>query len=135
MIVRKYKHEDNEKILYLYNEAFDKNYTEIKLSPLPYSNIFVLEIEDKIIGMVCIDILNDIFKGIYYGYLNNICILKKYQNMGYATYLLNYAEKFAKDNGCAYIMLTSNDNRIFAHKMYLKNNYKIIDTNLFRKNL
>ena len=55
--------------------------------------------------------------------------------MGIGKLLLNSAEAICKDNKCSYITLTSNKSRTEAHALYKKENYKIIDTCIYRKDL
>lgn len=134
MNIRKYNNLDKDELIKLYNLCFEHTCNNIIMSPS--GEIFVIEDDKKhIIGMVTIDIMCDIFKNIKYAYLNNVCIHPNFQNKGLGILLMKEIEKYSKDIGCAYLMLTSNKNRINAHKLYLKNGYKIIDTCLFKKDI
>lgn len=131
MIIREYNINDNKQVIDLYNKCFSYNCNKINLNPT--GTILILLENNKIIGMGTLDVINDIFKGIKYGYLNNICIDPEYQGKGLGNYLLKELEKLAIKKECKYLMLTSNKNRIIAHKLYLKNGYEIIDTCVFKK--
>lgn len=133
MLVREYNKNDDIQVIELYNKCFDGKVDEINIDSS--GTVLIMEIDNKIVGMGTIDILNDMFRNIRYGYLNNICINPDYQNKGLGTILINEIEKYAKENNCEYLMLTSNKSRISAHKLYLKNGYEIIDTCVFRKNI
>lgn len=130
MNFRKYKKKDYKFLLELFNECFNHNYTgsDIKAS----GNIFVLEDNNIIVGMVTIDVITNIFKGIKYGYVNDVCVSNKYRGKGYGKILMLNVDKFAKDNGLSYIMLTSSNKRKIAQSLYRCLGYDIVDTCLFK---
>ena len=131
MKIREYMKDDKEKVINLYNKCFSHKCNEINM--IATGTILVLEEDNKIIGMGTIDILNDIFKDIKYGYLNNICVDPDYQGRGLGSYLVKEIEKYARENNCDYLMLTSNKKRVAAHKVYLKSEFEIVDTCVFKK--
>ena len=131
MKIREYMKDDKEKVINLYNKCFSHKCNEINM--IPTGTILVLEEDNKIIGMGTIDILNDIFKDVKYGYLNNICVDPDYQGRGLGNYLVKEIEKYARENNCNYLMLTSSKKRVAAHKVYLKNEFEIVDTCVFKK--
>lgn len=133
MIIRDYNSNDNMELIKLFNECFDKDYKCICMSPS--SKIFVMEFNNKIIGMASIDILNDIFKNIKYGYVNNVCVSKECQGKGFGKELMSKIDEYAKEMNLEYIILTSNKKRIAAHKLYKKCGYEIVDTCFFKKKL
>ncbi len=57
-------------------------------------------------------------------YVSDLVTKEKYRKKGYGTTLLNYAVKFAKENGCKQIQLNCNYNNHKAHKFYM--NYGFI---------
>ncbi len=130
-MIREYKKEDNKELLELFNICFNKDFEDVTMNPT--GKIFVYELDNKIVGMLTLDILNDIFKSINYGYINNVCVNPMYGGKGIGDALMKYTEQFARNNNCKYIMLTSNKKRVFAHKLYLKNNYEIVDTCVFKR--
>lgn len=131
MLIREYKTEDNKELLNLFNKCFNKNYDVINMNPT--GMIFVILVDNKIVGMATIDILNDIFKNIKYGYVNNVCIDPDYQGQGLSKKLMNKILDYGINNGLEYIMLTSNKKRITAHKLYKSMGYEIVDTCVFKK--
>lgn len=133
MIIREYNCEDNLELIKLFNECFNKDYKSINMSPS--AKIFVLEENKKIIGMASIDILNDIFKNIKYGYVNNVCVSKECQGKGYGKELMSKIDEYAKEIDLEYIILTSNKKRVSAHRLYKKCGYEIVDTCFFKKKL
>lgn len=133
MIIREYNCEDNLELIKLFNECFNKDYKEINMSPS--AKIFVLEENKKIVGMASIDILNDIFKNIKYGYVNNVCVSKDCQGKGYGKELMSKIDEYAKESDLEYIILTSNKKRVSAHRLYKKCGYEIVDTCFFKKKL
>ena len=54
-----------------------------------------------------IDIINDYFRNIKFGYITYVCVKKEYQNRRIGTYLLEKADTIAKDNNLSYYELTS----------------------------
>ena len=99
----------------------------------PTGMIYVVVIDNKIVGMAIIDILNDIFKNIKYGYVNDVCIDPDYQGQGLSKKLMNKILEYGISNNLEYIMLTSNKKRIAAHGLYKSMGYEIVDTCVFKK--
>ena len=99
----------------------------------PTGMIYIVVIDNKIVGMATIDILNDIFKNIKYGYVNNVCIDPDYQEQGLSKKLMNKILEYGISNNLEYIMLTSNKKRIAAHGLYKSMGYEIVDTCVFKK--
>lgn len=132
MIIREYKSSDNKEILNLYNECFMKDFDEIVMEPT--GKIFVA-VDEVIVGMVTLDIFNDIFKNVRYGYLNNVCVSKDYRGRGIAKLLMKRVEGYCNDNDLDYVMLTSNKKRVDAWNLYFDCGYQIKETCLFEKNM
>lgn len=131
MEIREYKKEDAKELLDLFNKCFNYDYKVIDMEPT--SMIFVFALDNKIVGMATIDILNDIFKNIKYGYVNNVCIDPDYQGQGLSKKLMNKISEYGISNNLEYIMLTSNKKRIAAHGLYKSMGYEIVDTCVFKK--
>lgn len=131
MEIREYKKEDSKELLNLFNKCFNYDYKVIDMEPT--SMIYVVVIDNKIVGMATIDILNDIFKNIKYGYVNDVCIDPDYQGQGLSKKLMNKILEYGISNNLEYIMLTSNKKRIAAHGLYKSMGYEIVDTCVFKK--
>lgn len=131
MEIREYKKEDSKELLNLFNKCFNCDYKVIDMEPT--GMIYVVVIDNKIVGMATIDILNDIFKNIKYGYVNNVCIHPDYQGQGLSKKLMNKILEYGISNNLEYIMLTSNKKRIAAHGLYKSMGYEIVDTCVFKK--
>ena len=133
MEIREYKKEDAKELLNLFNKCFNSDYKVIDMEPT--GMIYVVVIDNKIVGMATIDILNDIFKNIKYGYVNDVCIHPDYQGQGLSKKLMNKILEYGISNNLEYIMLTSNKKRIAAHGLYKSMGYEIVDTCVFKKYL
>lgn len=96
----------------------------------------VLKHDNKIIGHIKYDIINDIFDlGKPYMYLSDLCIHPDYRGNGYSKILMNYCEKEAIDNNCKNIFLNSSEFREIAHKLYDSLGYYVRDSRIYRKGL
>ena len=133
MEIREYKKEDAKELLNLFNKCFNSDYKVIDMEPT--GMIYVVVIDNKIVGIATIDILNDIFKNIKYGYVNDVCIDPDYQGQGLSKKLMNKILEYEISNDLEYIMLTSNKKRIAAHGLYKSMGYEIVDTCVFKKYL
>ena len=131
MEIREYRKEDAKELLNLFNKCFNYNYKVIDMERT--GMIYVVVIDNKIVGMAIIDILNDIFKNIKYGYVNDVCIDPDYQGQGLSKKLMNKILEYGISNNLEYIMLTSNKKRIAAHGLYKSMGYEIVDTCVFKK--
>ncbi len=131
MEIREYGKEDSKELLNLFNKCFNYDYKVIHMEPT--GMIYVVVIDNKIVGMATIDILNDIFKNIKYGYVNDVCIDPDYQGQGLSKKLMNKILEYGISNNLEYIMLTSNKKRIAAHGLYKSMGYEIVDTCVFKK--
>ena len=81
-----------------------------------------------------INIINDYFRNIKFGYITYVCVKKEYQNRRIGTYLLEKADTIAEDNNLSYYELTSRLERRAAHHLYLKNGFVIRESTIFKKN-
>lgn len=114
------------------NEVIKKNlYEELVFS----DKIFVIEINNKIIGYTIIDEFYDIDdtmkkKTIY---IDQICIDEKYRRKGFATILLNYVKKEAKKNGYESMCLSVNQENESAINFYEKYGMKVKSINYSMK--
>ena len=68
-------------------------------------------------------------------YINSVCVKKEYRGMHISKKILEYALKLAKSNGCNISMLTSNNKKEIANKLYQSLGYKLYNTNCYKKEL
>ncbi len=101
----------------LIKDNFSKqNHTRERIN-LDYVKIFVYEDQSIIKGFIEIECHYETTD------LINIAVLKKYQNQGIASSLLNVIENINQQN----IILEVNENNIKAIKFYQRNNFKEIN--------
>ena len=129
--------ENNESLSNLINECFNINISPINVLDSKSRNVrFLCALEnDIVIGNIMITTLFDPVKNIKSYYLNYVSVLEKYRKKGIATTLLKYVEYLAIKENISYIELTSNSKRIDATRLYLKQGYKIRETNIFLKRM
>lgn len=133
--IRLMNEDDHNKVLALYEEVFGKK--QINDYHIKDSNaLFIIaQFNNEVVGLVQLDIIMDVFKGVKYGYINSVCTSPHYRRMGIGEKLMTKATEIAKENNCKYIELTSSDSKVAAHKLYFKNGYQIRKTNVFKKEL
>lgn len=126
---RKIKKNDFECLKDLLKENFDIIIKDIINNDNQYSLVAV--INNKVVGHILFTKIYNPFLNIYWGKIDYVCVDDYYRNNKIATNLLQRLEQM--ENNINYFELTSNKKRTIAHKLYMKSGYKIIDTNLFRK--
>ena len=117
----------------IYCESFDKEKTPTTLPLL--GKVIGIYKDSELIGFCQIDYINDIFENKKRAYINSFCIKDNYRNMGYGDKLLKSSIDIIKKDNANYINMTSNKNRVIAHKLYKNNNFEVVDTIIFKKNL
>lgn len=133
MIVKKIQNTEFDLALDIFNECFNKKNKSINIQLL--GDLFGLYKANILIGILQIDYINNIMDNEKIAIINNFCIKKEYRNKGYGNFLLNECIKYLKENNINKINLTSNKNRVYAHMLYKKNNFNIIDTIMLNKDL
>lgn len=133
MIVKKIQNTELNLVLDIYNECFNKNSKSIEIPLL--GDLFGLYMDNKLIGIIQIDYINNIMENERIAIINNFCIKKEFRNKGYGNFLLNDCIKYLKHKNINKINLTSNKNRVYAHMLYKNNNFNIIDTLLLNKEI
>lgn len=133
MIVREVDVNDLEQAKIIYCESFNKEYKDINIDI--NGTILGLYLDNKLIGITQIDYINNYFENKKIAYINSFCISNQYRNQGYGDYLLNKCINIIRDNGADVIKLTSNKNRVYAHMLYRKNEFEIVDTVILKKEL
>lgn len=133
MIIKELPKEDFELAKQLYCECFQKNYQKTTLDLMGV--ILGMYEQDTLIGIAQIDYINNVFENKKIGYINSFCIKPDYQHQGYGDFFLKECIHIIKNNGGNMINMTSNKNRVYAHKLYEKNDFEVVDTILFKKEL
>lgn len=133
MIIKELPQEDFELAKKLYCKCFQKSIqkTTIDLK----GTIVGMYIETELIGIAQIDYINNVFDNKIIGYINSFCIKEEYRHQGYGDLLLKECIGIIQRNGGNMINMTSNQTRIYAHKLYDKNHFEIVDTILLKKDL
>lgn len=130
---------DELKKLYYLCFNIDTDINKMKDSYLNLNNSsrsFVLKIDNKIIGHIKYDIINNIFGSSKpYMYMSDVCIHPDYRENGYSKLLIQKVEEVAKKYNCSYIFLNSSKKRKVAHKLYKHLNYQKRDSIIFKKNI
>lgn len=88
-----------------------------------------------VIGYLVLNKLYDSVCGIYYGYINYVCVKEEYKNKGIASLMFERLFEICKRNNISYLELTSNKQRVVAHHLYEKLGFNIRDTYVFRKEI
>lgn len=132
ILIRNYTKEDKESL----EELLSEHYKNVNIDKLENNdNSFsIIAVNDKeVVGHLHIDIINDYFRNIKFGYITYVCVKKAYQNRRIGTYLLERADFLAKENNLSYYELTSRRERRAAHHLYLKNGFVIRESTIFKK--
>lgn len=132
--IEKYQERDFYSLKRLLEEHYE-NITFRTLEETLTNFSLVARLEDEVVGHVRLDVLTDVFRGYQYGYINYLCVKTKLQKQGIATLLLKEVEQHAKEQGLVYLKLTSRKERVAAHHLYMKNDFKIRETTVFEKHL
>lgn len=80
--------------------------------------IFSIKLEGEIVGFIALEFTDEV--NIY-----TLAIKKEYRNMGFATKLLNYVMKLAKDDNLSAISLEVSVNNPTAYLLYEKNGFQL----------
>lgn len=133
LMVREITEQDWEVAKKLYCDSFHKNYVATTLPLL--GTVLGLYLEEELIGLVQIDWIHDVFDNRKIAYINNFCIQENVRHQGYGDKLLKECISFLENMGVDSIQLTSNKNRVYAHQLYQKNHFEVVDTVFLKKDL
>lgn len=134
IIIKPFEEKELEQVKELLMECFPEIGTpSIKFHEEKKHFTLLAKEENTIIGHAHIDELYDNISNESYYLLNYFCVKKTYQNKGIGSKLLNYIIEMAQKNNISYIELTSKKERQSAHHLYLKNNFYLRETCVFRK--
>ena len=129
-----YKNEPKE-LFDLINECFDLNVSYNGIDISDNQRFLLLRNNDELIGCSLITLKKDPIRNLKTFYLDYICIKKSYRGQGLGHKLFQEIERIARSENIDYLELTSNKSRISARKLYLEEQMKIKDTDLFIKYL
>lgn len=133
LTIKKLSNTELKEAQQIYCRCFNKKAQKLTL-PLT-SQILGFYLNNHLIGLTQIDIINNILENKKIALINSFCIDQQYQNQGYGDYFLKECLTLLKKEHIDTINMTSNSKRIYAHKLYSKNNFEIIPTNIFKKDL
>ncbi len=132
VLIRKYENSDKLSLSTLLNEHFqDININFLENNKTTFSIVAITD--SKVVGHLHIDIINDSFKSIKFGYVSYVCVASEYQNKGIGNLLLKEIDKIAEEENLTYYELTSRKSRKAARHLYLKNGFVIRESTLFKK--
>jgi predicted N-acetyltransferase YhbS len=131
MIIRDATINDYTDIYYLNKDGLGYDYPQDKTKEklqtvlnLPSDKIFVMEINEKVVGYIHLSN----YECIYSDSLKNILALvvdEEYRKNGIGQKLIQKAEEWAKAEGSKGIRLVSGHNRVTAHQFYLNCGYSM----------
>lgn len=132
ILIREYENSDKLSL----NNLLNEHYQGINIDSLENSKTalsLVAITDSKVVGHLHIDIINDSFKSIRFGYISYVCVASEYQNKGIGTLLMKEVDTVARKENLAYYELTSRFSRQAAHHLYLKNGFVIRESTIFKK--
>ena len=96
IIIKRMEEKEHNMVLDLYERVFDKK--QIQPFHISDSNgIFVIAKDnDRVVGLVQLDIIVDVFKGIKYGFINSVCTDAQYRGRGIGDWMINEVHMIAK---------------------------------------
>ena len=135
LVIRKYVNDDFDGVINLLKNHFNISDNIYSIDDSVNNFGIVALVDEKVVGYIRIDKLNNPFKNSNYYLLNYVCVDSNYQNMNIATKMLEFIFNIAKDDNISYIELTSKSSREAANHLYLKMGFVIRNTNVFRKEM
>ena len=131
LCLRNYSDHDFDEYKKIYNECFFDMRTALQLFPVECcdskenlekkrNKIFILEIDGSLVGSVAI----------YGNELDDLIVAKEFRRMGYGEALLRYAVSYLQNLDTSPIVLHVADWNQGAIKMYLKNGFSIVKTEI-----
>lgn len=132
IIVREYDDGDLNEVNIILKEAFDVTKDNFNIENIKE---LVSVCDGEVSGyLILTRVVNPVRKFNYY-LIDYVCVLSKYRKTGVSDKLINYAVDLAKNEGAKYLQLTCAPFRVGGHKLYERCGFKMIDTDLFRKEL
>lgn len=94
-------------------EAFEK------VAADPRQQLFVLEVDGMVVGTACLLIMPNLtHEGRPYAIVENVVVAAAARGSGYGELLMRYIIAQARSAGCYKLSLTSNEQRLDAHRFY-----------------
>ena len=130
LIVREYTDDDFDDVYRIVYESLNYKKNHIKNSN---AHEFVGVYDAKVVGYFILNEMIDIIRNLKIYHIDYVCVDKKYRGNGFGKAMMEWAIKYAKDEGACRIELTSGNQRIIAHNMYLNLGFIKRDSSIFRK--
>ena len=130
LIVREFTDDDFDDVYRIVYESLNYKKNHIKNSN---AHEFVGVYDDKVVGYFILNEMIDIIRNLKIYHIDYVCVDKKYRGNGFGKAMMEWAIKYAKDEGACRIELTSGNQRIIAHNMYLNLGFIKRDSSIFRK--
>lgn len=130
LMVRKYLEDDFDEVNELLYKSFGYNVDKQKDEK---AHEFVGVYDSKVVGYFILYEMIDIVRNIKIYHIDYVCVDSEYRGRGFGKKMMEWAIKYAEDNGVRRIELTSGNQREVAHKLYLDLGFMKRDSSLFRK--
>lgn len=130
LMVRKYLDADFDEVNELLYKSFGYNVDKQKDEKV---HEFVGVYDSKVVGYFILYEMIDIVRNIKIYHIDYVCVDSEYRGRGFGKKMMEWAIKYAEDNGVRRIELTSGNQREVAHKLYLDLGFMKRDSSIFRK--
>ena len=134
MIFEVLKKEDERQVIELIDRVFNENTPDVEMNGSNYKFVVVKE-NNKVVATSLLTTLFDPIKNYKVMHIDYLCVDESYRGRGIGKYLFDSIEKLAREENINVLKLTSNPQRVTARKMYVSKGMRMIDTNLFIKDL
>lgn len=129
--IRRYNIKDSYEVNMLIHSCFG---IESKVYNLNNNQIGLVAVsEDIVTGFLIITKVFDPVTVLDHALVDYVCVSKEYQGNGIGHKLMEEVINISKEEGYSYIQLTSNKSRVTAHKLYESLDFKIRETDVFRR--
>ncbi len=99
----------------------------------PLLEIFIVEVDGKIIGMASLYYIRTLGKNA--AYVEDVVVHPDFQGQGLGKKIMNHLIKRAKERKVDFLELTSSPKRVAANKLYKKLGFELRETNVYRMKL
>jgi GNAT superfamily N-acetyltransferase len=85
----------------------------------PNQELFIVELDGEPIGTFQLTYLPGIMRrGMWRGLIESVHVVPEQRNRGYGAAMMNWAVEHCRQRGCGMVQLTSNKQRLDAHRFY-----------------